>query len=110
MPEQTATPKKWAGLWVAIFLIVFGFGATALTWYAALTENSHDFSTALVTPFVGSLGLAMLVAPEVEKVPAGPFLPSNHLRNIRRNLARAIVVLGLVGSIVNAVLISGWWP
>lgn len=108
MSEQLTTQKKINPLWLALGLMALGFGASVINWYSAITDNSYYISAALVMPFVGFLGLAMLVAPEAEKTGEPLAAPPSFSYKLRRNLARAIGAFGLIASGVNLALISGW--
>ncbi len=82
--EPKAPPKKSTMVLTALALIVFGFGVSAFNWYLALTDNSYYAAAALVTPFMGFIGVAMLIAPD----PAPPgVVDSARLRIFRRQRA-----------------------
>jgi len=103
--EPKAAPTKSTMLLTALVLIVFGFGVSAFNWYLALTDNSYYAVAALVTPFMGFIGVAMLIAPD----PVQPGVAdSARLRNFRRRSARALLGIGLLAAIANFLLIADW--
>jgi hypothetical protein len=53
------SPALWG-----LFLIAFGFGTTALDWYRVRHGSAATPFAEFVTPFLGFLGIALLVAPD----------------------------------------------
>jgi hypothetical protein len=95
--EAKKTTSTW---WVAPLLLLIGFGGTAANWYGLYADQRYYPGAALITPFVGFLGLAMLIAPDVGTVTT--------MAKLRRFLARALIGIGLLASIADFVLINGW--
>ena len=100
------TPKTSSGLWLALGLAAVGFGTAAVNWNSALTEGTYYVSAAAIGPFLGFLGLAMLVAPRTEDVAGKP----QRLRTLRVWLGRAMLAIALVAGAANLAVMNGWIP
>jgi hypothetical protein len=98
-----------ATLW-GLVLMAAGFGAVALDWYSKRHNGEIYPFAELVAPFVGAIGLAMLVAPDAEDVNAGLTPERTTLRRARRLAAQAVLAIGLLACFADFAAIHGWWP
>jgi hypothetical protein len=99
------SPTLWG-----LILIAFGFGTTALDWYRVRHGGEPTPFAEFVTPFLGFLGIAMLVAPDPWHIIGAQEQRPNTTWRVRRTVAWAIIWLGALASFADFAAIHGWWP
>ena len=95
-------------LLITLVFIALGFGVTVLNWQMALDEGKYYQMTAFIGPFIGFLGLAMLVGPPAKPAEAQEDEIASRHRTLRQRLAMATVAVGIIAGGVNFALMNGW--
>jgi hypothetical protein len=91
-------------------LIGFGFGITALDWYRVQGGAEPTPFAEFVTPFLGFLGVALLVAPDPGHIIGAQEQRPGMAWRVRRYAAWAIIWLGVAASFADFAAIRGWRP
>lgn len=100
--QSSASTIKFKGFLAAWGLTAFGFGTSAYNWYLVCRDGSYYETLAIMTPFLGFLGLAALIAP-------GPEMEHGASSyKFRRAIGRAMIALGVAASVADFMLINGW--
>ncbi|HEY1632895.1 MAG TPA: hypothetical protein VGF56_16375 [Rhizomicrobium sp.] len=94
-------------LW-GVILIGFGFGTTALDWYRVRHGGEPTPFAEFVTPFLGFIGVATLVAPDPEHIIGAQEQRPGFVWQARRRAAQIILALGVLASFADFAAIHGW--
>jgi hypothetical protein len=100
--------EKLIGWALTLAFIVIGFGGTVLNWQMIIEESKYYPKMAFIGPFIGFVGLAMLVGAPSKPADVQEDEAVTRRRTLRQRLALATVLLGLIAGGVNLALMSGW--
>jgi hypothetical protein len=100
--------EKLTGFLIAMVLFALGFGGTLLNWQMVFDEGKYYPKMAFVGPFIGFLGLAMLVGPSTKAEEVVGDETATRRRKLRQRLALTTLAIGLIAAGLNLALMNGW--